>query len=56
MQVAAEEGGGEFHEGVAQVYYEVVREGVDVEPFGRFVGGCGWGEDLQAAEAVGEEG
>jgi hypothetical protein len=52
VDVAAEYGSGEAHEGVAEVDDEVGAEGEDVGPLRLLLGR----EDLEAAEAVGEEG
>ena len=51
MNIAAEDGSGEAHKGVAEVDDEVGAERADVGPLGlgRGVGGGGWREDLEAA-------
>jgi hypothetical protein len=56
MDIAAQDGSGEAHEGVAEVDDEVRAERADVGPLWSGIGRGWWGEDLEAAEAVGEEG
>ena len=56
MNIASQDRRGEPYEGVAEVDDDVGAERADVGPLWSGVGRSRWGENLEAAEAVGEEG